>query len=199
MSVTVNVPVAATELLTGTIRRRMSGLEVKLKSVPLEQLFSFAAAGRISPETNTQSGGMPALAQQAQTDVFARAGLTGQPAPAAMPKNIAGWGNTRHYLPEFADNGIPKALPGFSLGRFDMWGQRELLCLRNPRFNLSILLAVGLGSEEGMSLVIPTVISPKSLEDYVEGLNASVRQLYIDFLKESTTNIHIITDVYVTS
>lgn len=181
------------ELLTGSIIRRMSGLEVKLKSAPLESLFRFISQDRLS-EAPT------ALNQQEQTggaNVVRLAGVTATPRPA--PARVS-WGNVRHYLPEMTENGIPRGLPGFSHGRFDMWGSRELsLAPRTPHFNFSILLAQGLGSEEGVCIRIPTVISKAALEQYVAGLNAGVRQLYIDYLKESTTNIRIYTEQFVTT
>lgn len=105
------------------------------------------------------------------------------------------WEGNSFYHPEFGGNGIPVMLPGFTSGRFDMWGSKELLLSpRTPSFNLSLLLAVGLAS--GVNVKIPTVISDNHLKMYLQGLESAVRQLYIDFLKESTKNIRIYTEEF---
>lgn len=106
------------------------------------------------------------------------------------------WGHAPgYYAVDFGANGIPAFFPGFTSGRFDLWGSRELLLApRNPPLNLSMLLAVGLGS--GITIKIPTVISDPQLKQYMDGLAAAVRQFYIDFLKESTRNIRITTEEF---
>lgn len=105
------------------------------------------------------------------------------------------WGGNTFYQVEFGTNGIPVALPGYTSGRFDMWGSKELLLTpRSPSFNLSPLLAVGL--KDGVNIRIPTVISEPHLNQYLDGLKAAVRQFYIDFLKDSTKNIRITTEEF---
>lgn len=104
------------------------------------------------------------------------------------------WGANRFYQLPMGANGIPTAFPGFSAGRFDLWGAKELLLSRAPAINLSFLLAVGLESEAGATIAVPTVISDTALTSYTEGLKSAVRQFYIDFLRDSTRTITITTE-----
>lgn len=107
------------------------------------------------------------------------------------------WDGNTFYQVDMGSNGIPVSLPGYTSGRFDMWGSRELLLSpRTPNLNLSMLLAVGL--KDGVNIRIPTVISETQLKLYLDGLKGAVRQFYIDFLKESTKNIRIITEEFCT-
>lgn len=196
---------SGSELLTGSITRRMNGLDVRLKSEPLESLFNFISSGNMNqePKPVNQPNAAPGSGAAALRDNAGQLLYTsnaGAPSSRPTPTKAVSWGPVRHYLPEMTENGIPRGLPGFSHGRFDMWGSKELiLSPRNPRLNFSMLLAHGLGSAEGVKLLIPTVISQAALDSFVEGLNAGVRQLYIDYLKESTTNIRIYTEQFVTT
>lgn len=104
------------------------------------------------------------------------------------------WSGASYYVVEYGPNGIPTALPGFTAGRFDMWGSRELLLRQAPLYNLSMLLAVGLGNENGVVVSVPTVISETTLNNYSEGFKSAVRQFYIDFLRESERTIRITTE-----
>lgn len=104
------------------------------------------------------------------------------------------WKDHSYYALEMGGNGIPIAFPGFSAGRFDMWGEKELLLNKSPSVNLAPLLVVGLG--KGVVINIPTVISETQLQLYVKGLQAAVRQFFIDFLKESEKNIRITTEEF---
>jgi hypothetical protein len=100
-------------------------------------------------------------------------------------------GHTYYSLP-MGTNGIPTAFAGFTAGRFDLWGAKELLFNREPTINLSMLLAVGLG--DGVKIIVPTVISERTLIRFTEGFKSAVRQFYIDFLKESEITIRITTE-----
>lgn len=109
--------------------------------------------------------------------------------PAA---GVPGWGNVQYYQLEMGPNGIPILLTGYNKGRFDLWGHRELVHTRQPPFNLSMLLAVGLG--EGVTITIPTVMSNTQLQAFLDGLKAGARQFYIDYLVERTRTIRITTE-----
>lgn len=104
------------------------------------------------------------------------------------------WKGHSFYRLEMGANGIPTAFPGFSAGRFDTWGTKELLFNKSPSINLAPLLAVGLA--KGVIIHIPTVISQKQLDLYVAQLQVAVRQFFIDFLKESEKNIRITTEEF---
>lgn len=103
-------------------------------------------------------------------------------------------GASSFYSLAMGPNGIPAILPGFTAGRFDMWGSKELLLAREPKINLSMFLAVGLGSENGVTIRVPTVMSETQITTYVEGLKSAFRQFYIDFLRDSTRTIRITTE-----
>lgn len=106
------------------------------------------------------------------------------------------WGvGAGYYVLDMGTSGIPAAFPGFSAGRFDMWGSRELLLTpRLPSLNLSMLLAVGLGEE--VVVRIPTVMSESQLKVFTDAFESAIRQFYIDFLKESVKNIRIYTEEF---
>jgi hypothetical protein len=90
-------------------------------------------------------------------------------------------------------------LAGFTHGRFDLWGNPELVHSRGPRLNLSILTAVGIDTDDGARVTIPTVVSDKMLTDYLEGLKAAMRQLYIDYIGDRTHTIIITCEHTITS
>lgn len=144
-----------------TVHRRLTGLELRLTSVQIEEVMKVISGGHIQKENAS-----------------------------------AKWNHEPgYYALNFGSNGIPVEFPGFTAGRFDMWGARELLLApRNPPLNLSMFTAVGLGS--GISIKIPTVISEPQLKQYTDGLASACRQFYIDFLKESTKNIRITTEEF---
>ena len=95
----------------------------------------------------------------------------------------------RHYRIPLGGAGVPVGLPGFNLGRFDMWGQRELVLGPGRGLNLSLLLSVGLG--EGVTINIPSVMSTKQREAYCQQLSDAVLQLYVDYVRETTHTITI--------
>jgi hypothetical protein len=95
----------------------------------------------------------------------------------------------RHYRMPVNGAGVPTGLPGFTLGRFDMWGSRELILSPNRVLNLSILTAVGLG--EGVTISIPTVMSRRQRDEYCQQLSNAVLQIYTDYIRETTHTITI--------
>lgn len=100
-----------------------------------------------------------------------------------------GWCGERYVL-DCNQNGQPIVLPGFVLGRFDLWGRRELMLNNVP--NLSILLAHGLGT--GVNITVQTVLSVSGLSTYTESLTQAVQQLYADFMRDRTRTIRIVTE-----
>lgn len=106
----------------------------------------------------------------------------GQTAPA-----VETYSGLRHYRCPVNTAGIPAGLPGFSLGRFDMWGNRELILGAGRGLNLSLLTAVGLS--EGVTITVPTVMSRRQRDEYCQNLSNAVLQLYTDYIRETTHTI----------
>lgn len=100
-----------------------------------------------------------------------------------------GWTGER-YLLECNQNGQPLCLPGFVLGRFDLWGRRELMLNNVP--NLSILLAHGLGT--GVNITVQTVLSVSGLSTYTEAVTQAIQQLYADYMRDRTRSVRIVTE-----
>lgn len=116
----------------------------------------------------------------------------------ASPSTCTYSGAIRRYQLSLVENGIPRQLVGFMNGRFDLWGSPELVHSRGPRLNLSLLTAVGIENTDGVSVLVPTVVSDKLLQEYLEGVKGAIRQLYIDYIGDRTHTI-IITSEHVIS
>lgn len=171
-----------------TAHKRLDGVEFQIKSDPLEKFFRALSGGQTIAVGRSTPRPRPPRDEDA-------------PQPRAHPEPVADvsyTGATRRYQLELVENGIPRLLTGFSHGRFDLWGCAELIHSRGPKFNLALLTAVGSGDKDGVSVTIPTVISDKMLTEYTEGLKASIRQLYIDYIGDRTHHI-IITSEHVIS
>lgn len=175
-----------------TAHRRLEGLELTVKSASLASLFSLLSRG-----TSTRNTAAPARARRSGEDEndpetayrLARGQPSREPEPSAVPQMYTG--PTHRYTLPLVENGIPRQLAGFSLGRFDMWGNPELLCSRGPKLNLSFLTALGMDSSDGVSITIPTVVSDKLLTEFLEGVQSAIRQLYIDYIAERRHSITI--------
>lgn len=162
-----------------SVHRRLDGIEFTLKSESLERLMRHLSNGTLVrcevPRT-----------RQPRMDDEERV----TPRPSSTP-SVGYAGPARRYEILLRE-GIPVQLQGFNAGRFDLWGSPELVLSRGPRFNLSWLLAEG--SENGVTVTIPTVMSDKLLTEYLEGLKSAFRQIYIDFLGDRTHTITITTE-----
>lgn len=160
-------------------RRRLEGVEISIKSPSVERLMRFLSDGAIkNPPARPRPRARPA----------------GEEEPSTSAPTIEWTGASRIYDVGLVENGIPRKMVGFNLGRFDMWGSAELITARGPRFNLSPLLAVGTGNADGAVITIPTVASDKQLTEYLEGVKTALQQIYVDYLAERTHRIKITTE-----
>lgn len=161
-----------------TALKRLEGVEFTVKSAPLERLFRMLSNGQT---TTVPRAATPRPPRRSELE------LSPEESP---PSPVSYSGATRRYELDLVENGIPRQLVGFSGGRFDLWGSPELVHTRGPRLNLSILTAVGIDSDAGAAIMIPTIVSEKLLLEYTEGLKSAIRQLYIDYIGDRT---HVIT------
>lgn len=173
-----------TEVASVTALKCLDGVTFTIKSDPVERLFRLLSNGQT---TNVPRTAAPARRPRSPEDDDTPR-RDRDPEPSAP---VAYAGATRRYALDIKDNGIPGQLAGFTHGRFDLWGCPELVHSRGPRLNLSILTAVGIDGADGARVTIPTVVSDKMLTDYLEGLKAAIRQLYIDYIGDRTHTIII--------
>lgn len=170
-----------------TAQRRLDGVEFTIRSEPLERLFRYLSDGNTSVVSATRVA-RPPRNPPPESDAEDSGDRPPMEPPSESPSVIYS-GATRRYTLPLVENGIPRQLNGFNCGRFDLWGNQELVHSRGPRLNLSPLTAVGIS--EGISIMIPTVVSDKLLQEYTQGVQQAVRQIYIDYIADRRHTITI--------
>lgn len=183
------------EVASVTALKRLDGVEFTIKSQSMERLFRTLSGGNVAAVSRTAARApTPGRRRPGEDNPFSNQDSDDVPSPrreSEASASVAYAGATRRYALELVENGIPRQLAGFNHGRFDLWGCPELVHSRGPRLNLSILTAVGIDGENGAQVTIPTVVSDKLLTEYLEGLKAAMRQLYIDYIGDRTHTIII--------